>query len=247
MVSPFLGTAIAASGSLAGALAVAFVLGLRHATDPDHLVAVSTLVAGRDQRDARVAGRLGAAWGVGHGLTLLALGLPIVLLELRLPDRMQQLVEAAIGLTIAVLGVQLLRRWRCGAFHVHVHAHGPVSHAHVHSHATARAHAHGHGQVRSVAATFAIGCLHGVGGSAAVGILVVAGQDTREAAALALAVLAAGTAVSMTAISAGLGAVLTADRVQRRLTSALPALGAWGVLFGAWYGFAAWDVVPYPF
>src|SRR4051812_14181957 len=100
------------SPSLVGALIVAFVLGLRHATDPDHLVAVTTLIAGARRHGARAAARLGAAWGVGHALTLLLLGLPVVVLQLRLPERLQQLAEAAIGVVIAVLGIQLLRRWR---------------------------------------------------------------------------------------------------------------------------------------
>jgi high-affinity nickel permease len=235
------------SPSLIGALIVAFVLGLRHATDPDHLVAVTTLVAGARRHGARAAARLGAAWGVGHALTLLLLGLPFVLLRLRMPERLEQLAEAAIGVAIAVLGIQLLRRWRRGAFHVHAHDHEGTRHVHVHSHLRAAAHAHAHAPVRSALTAFAIGCLHGVGGSAAVGILLVAGQGTRAHAALALAVLAAGTAVSMAVLSATFGIALGAPHVRRRLEVAIPALGVWGVLFGAWYGFAAWNVVPYPF
>ncbi|HEX7298522.1 MAG TPA: hypothetical protein VF257_05915 [Solirubrobacteraceae bacterium] len=246
-------TSALASPSLVGALVIAFVLGLRHATDPDHLVAVTTLVAGARRHGARTAARLGAAWGAGHALTLLLLGLPVVLLHVRLPDRLQQLAEAAIGAVIAVLGIQLLRRWRHGAFHVHAHDHEgdgvgeSVRHVHVHSHVAATAHAHEHAPVRSRLTAFGIGCLHGVGGSAAVGILIVADQGTTANAALALAMLAAGTAVSMALLSAAFGITLGAPGVRRRLVLAIPALGSWGVLFGAWYGSAAWNLVPYPF
>jgi ABC-type nickel/cobalt efflux system permease component RcnA len=243
MVSPFATTAVP---DLAAVLAVAFVLGLRHATDPDHLVAVTSLVAGARRLGARAAARLGAAWGAGHALTLLLLGLPVVLLGVRVPERLQQVAEAAIGAVIVLLGVQLLRRWRRGAFHVHTHDHGGLRHVHVHSHAEARAHGHEHARTRSGLAAFAIGCLHGIGGSAAVGILLVARQDTSETAALALAVLAAGTAVSMALLSGALGFALAARHVRRRMMLAVPAFGTWGVLFGAWYGFAAWNVVPYP-
>src|SRR6476619_5527236 len=81
-------------------LAVAVVLGLRHATDPDHLVAVTTLVAGGQERAARRAGELGLAWGLGHAATLFAFGLPIVLLDQALPQAAQQAAETAIGLVI---------------------------------------------------------------------------------------------------------------------------------------------------
>ncbi|MDX6659351.1 MAG: hypothetical protein QOJ55_173, partial [Solirubrobacteraceae bacterium] len=71
-------------------VAVAVLLGLRHATDPDHLTAVGTLVAGDDRRSARRAGRLGMAWGLGHATTLFAFGVPIVLFRGYLPETVQQ-------------------------------------------------------------------------------------------------------------------------------------------------------------
>src|SRR3954451_11199013 len=84
-------------------LLVAFALGLRHASDPDHLVAVSTLVAGTKARAGRAAARLGAAWGAGHGVTLLAFGLPVILVRAFLPEVVQSLAEAAIGAIIVAL------------------------------------------------------------------------------------------------------------------------------------------------
>src|SRR5205823_545216 len=99
-------------------LLLAFALGLRHASDPDHLVAVSTLVADTRGRAARAAARLGAAWGVGHATTLLAFGLPVLLLRSYLPRVVEQSAEALIGVIIVVLSVRLLLRWRQGAYHV---------------------------------------------------------------------------------------------------------------------------------
>src|SRR3954467_10707628 len=116
------------------AFVVALLLGLRHATDPDHLTAVSTLFLG-DQRDGpRRATRLGLAWGLGHGLTLFAFGLPVILFRRYLPALVQRGAEAAIGLVIVALALRLLLRWRRGYFHVHPHAHGGVKHAHPHVH-----------------------------------------------------------------------------------------------------------------
>src|SRR3954453_16698167 len=106
------------------AFVVALLLGLRHATDPDHLTAISILFLGSQRDGPRRATRLGLAWGLGHGLTLFAFGLPGILFRRYLPDVVQRGAEAAIGLVIVALALRLLLRWRRGYFHVHPHAHG---------------------------------------------------------------------------------------------------------------------------
>src|SRR3954470_18703078 len=86
--------------TLALVCVVAVVLGLRHATDPDHLAAVSTLLAGTRERATGAAARLGLAWGVGHATTLFAFGLPIVLFKSYLPEAAQKAAETAVGVVI---------------------------------------------------------------------------------------------------------------------------------------------------
>jgi high-affinity nickel permease len=227
------------------ALLLAGALGLRHSADPDHLVAVSTLIAGRrGGHGVRAAARLGAAWGAGHALTLVLFGLPVVLVQAWLPEPAQRLAEAAIGVLIVGLAVRLLARYRRGAFHVHAHEHEGVAHTHLHSHASGAVHRHAHPTPRSPLAAFLIGCLHGTGGSAAVGVLLVASVPDRSTAVAALLVFAAGTAVSMAALSAAFGRILTAAPVRTRLRAAIPALGTFGLLFGAWYALSAWGLAP---
>ena len=102
-----------AGDGLGLALAIALLLGLRHATDPDHLTAVSTLVLS-DERAAGRAGLLGLFWGLGHATTLFLFGLPLVLFQGALPDQIHRAAEVAIGVLIAVLAVRLLLRWRRG-------------------------------------------------------------------------------------------------------------------------------------
>lgn len=245
MAGPF-ALALSDAPTLMGVLGLALLLGLRHAADPDHLVAVSTLIAGSRGRGPRAAARLGAAWGAGHALTLTAFGLPIVLVQAFLPGPVQRLAEAAIGAVIVALGAQLLWRWRRGSYHVHIHEHGGLQHSHVHRHAESMGHEHAHRPVRTPLAAFLIGCAHGTGGSAALGILVVAGVPDRETAIAALLVLAAGTAASMAALSGAVGSLLAAGAVRRRLTTAIPVLASFSVLFGVWYGLAAWGLVTYP-
>src|SRR2546427_9627160 len=90
--------------------AIALLLGLRHATDPDHVAAVTTLGAG----DGRAAARLGLAWGAGHGTSLFVFGVPIVLYRAYLPEAAQVGAEAAVGIVIVVLALALLVRRRRG-------------------------------------------------------------------------------------------------------------------------------------
>jgi ABC-type nickel/cobalt efflux system permease component RcnA len=215
-------------------LALALVLGLRHATDPDHLVAVSTLVASARERHARLAVRLGAAWGAGHGVTLLVLGLPALLFHDLVPAAVERAAEVLIGAIIVALGLRVLRAWRHGAFHAHVHEHGERRHSHLHAHADEHAHVHAH-RVRTAGQAFAIGTVHGLAGSAGVTLLLLAAIPDRTTAALALAFLAVGSAVSMALISSAVGAFLGRARGRLAAARAIPALGALAAAFGVWY------------
>ena len=220
-------------------IVVAILLGLRHATDPDHLAAVTTLLASTERR-ARDAAKLGLAWGAGHALTLFALGVPIVLYRAYLPETVQRAAETGIGFLIAGLAVWLLVRWRRGAFHAHPHDHGDRSHAHLHSHSTSP---HEHARGRTPLGAFAVGLLHGIGGSAGVGILLVSTIDRTALAIGALGILAAFTAVSMTLLTTGFGLTLG----RRSLGRLAPALGVASLAFGLWYALGAQNLLPYYF
>jgi ABC-type nickel/cobalt efflux system permease component RcnA len=227
-------------------LLAAILLGLRHATDPDHLAAVTTLVAGTRQRAARAAAGLGLAWGAGHAATLFAFGLPILLLDKYLPERVQQTAETAIAFVIAYLAVRLLVRWRRGAFHVHEHDHAGTRHSHLHGHTGDKRHGHAH-RARTRLAAFGIGLVHGIGGSAGVGILLVAAIESTWLSVVALALLAVFTGVSMTLLTTGFGATLASRPAQAGFELLAPALGVASLAFGVWYGTAAWGLTPYPF
>ena len=224
--------------SLVIVLAVAVLLGLRHATDPDHLAAVTTLLATKGSR-GRDAARLGFSWGLGHAITLFAFGLPIVLYSAVIPDAAQRGAETAIGFLIAGLAVWLLIRWRRGAFHVHEHTHEDREHAHLHSHAHGNLHRH----TRSPLGAFGIGLLHGVGGSAGVGILIVSTIHSQVVALAALSLLAVFTAVSMTVLTTGFGLTIAGLRPARFA----PVLGVVSLAFGVWYALGAQEVLPYYF
>jgi ABC-type nickel/cobalt efflux system permease component RcnA len=236
-------------GSLLVVLAVALVLGLRHASDPDHLTAVSTLIASQRDHGVRNAARLGLAWGAGHATTLFAFGLPVVLAGSYLPEPLQRAAEVAVGAMIVLLAIRLLVRWRQGRFHAHVHRHGTIEHRHLHDHRqTGHDHAHRTAERlgRTAVGAYAIGLVHGAGGSAGVGILLLAGIPDRARALAALVLFAAGTALSMTVLSSLAGWALTRGPLAQRALVLAPALGACSLTFGLWYLLGAAGAVGYP-
>jgi hypothetical protein len=217
-------------GSIVVVLFVATLLGLRHATDPDHIAAVSALVASGRDRAARSAARLGIWWGAGHAVTLVAFGVPILLAERYLPERAQQGAETAVAALIVFLAIRLLVRWRHGAFATHDTSDGQ----HLHP-------------VRTGPGAFGIGLVHGMGGSAGVGVLLLAAIPSETLAVVALLVLALFTAVSMTIVTTGFGAALGSRPVSGALVGVLPLLGVTSLAFGVWYAAAVWSLAPYPF
>lgn len=223
---------LSSGASFAVVLLVAVLLGLRHATDPDHMAAVTTLIASGKERAARSAARLGAWWGVGHGLTLVLFGLPILVADRYLPERVDQGAETVVGVLIVFLALRLLVRWRHGYFDLHAHPHADRRHRHA---------------VRTPAGAFGIGLVHGMGGSAGVAVLLLAAIPSETVAAASLLVLAFFTAVSMTVLTSGFGWTLSLRPVAAAVAASVPAIAVASLAFGFWYSAAAWGAIPYPF
>ena len=233
------------------ALGAALLLGLRHATDPDHLTAISTLVVGETGQTARQAARLGLAWGTGHALALLLLGLPVVLLQRALPSWAGPAAEGLVGLVIIALAVRLLFRWHRGYFHAHQHRHDGTEHVHLHAHEhrrgahEAEAHAHRHaGRTRSAREALGVGLLHGAGGSGAAGAMLIGTAAGPGRAALALLIFAAGTAISMALASGAVGLLLGGPGRVRAFQRLIPLVGLGSLGFGAWYTMSALRALP---
>jgi len=218
--------------SVAVVLLVAVLLGLRHATDPDHIAAMTALVASGRERATRSAARLGAWWGIGHGITLVVFGMPILLAQRYLPERLQQGAETAVAALIVYLALRLLVRWRHGYFDLHAHPHPDRQHQHA---------------VRTPAGALGVGLVHGMGGSAGVGVLLLAAIPSETVAVASLLLLALFTAVSMTVVTAAFGLTLSRRPVAAASVTLVPVLGAVSLAFGLWYAAAAWALAPYPF
>ena len=216
------------------ALGIAFLLGLRHASDPDHLVAVTSLVAA-DDGDTRGAARLGAWWGVGHGAALLALGIPLIAFKAELPGWLESSAEKAIGAVILVLAARVTYKWARGDYRAGAHSHD-TGHARRRHLRRGSDGSHGHVRVRSRGQAAAIGLLHGLAGTGAVVVLLIAALPSKLEAALALAVFAPMSIVSMAACTAAFAWVLTRPVIEPLYRTVLiPGLGAFGMVFGLWY------------
>jgi high-affinity nickel permease len=209
--------ALGSGGVFAAVAMIAILLGLRHATDPDHLAAVSTLIA-TDEPDPRRAGRLGFVWGLGHATSLVLFGVPIVLFHSYLPEAVQQAAETAVGIMIVLLAVRLLRR------------------RHQHRRAA-----------RTPLQAYGVGLVHGMGGSAGVGVLLLASIPSHVEALAALVLFAICTAISMSAASTTFGFALSRGPVLRSYVTLIPAMAVLSLAFGLWYSLGALHAVPYVF
>jgi high-affinity nickel-transport protein len=196
------------------AVLLGLLLGLRHAADPDHVIAVSAIVA-RHRRPSAAA-RVGFAWGLGHGLTVLVAGGALVLLQLAVPERLAFGLEGVVGVVLIALGVANLRRA------------GRSPHAH-------DADADALAGARSSAGSFGLGVVHGLAGTAALALLAVAAMPTPAAAVVYLGVFAVGTTLGMVAVSLGLGGPLGWAVAQPRGRRAVAfGTGALALAFGGW-------------
>jgi len=203
-----------------GLLALAglgLLLGFRHAFEPDHLAAVSTLAT--RQGRLRDACRLGVAWAVGHTASVAVVVAAIVLFGLHLPARLWPAADFLVALLLIALGASVILRYARGRWHLHAHTHDDGPHLHLHSHARGAAHAHRHprGDARR---SLGFGLVHGLAGSGAILVLLVAAAPTRSAQLAYFAAFAVGTMIGMFAVSLSLAAVM-------RLAS------GWGVRWAA--------------
>jgi high-affinity nickel-transport protein len=203
-----------------------FFLGMRHATDPDHVIAVTTIVS--RQSTIRSAMLIGAAWGVGHTVTIFLVGGTIILFDLVIPPRLGLAMELAVGLMLVLLGILNLTGvmgWvqdglaMSGDPHAHGHRHGDYFHSHLHGHGPGR---HGHREDQTpqawldqrlawlelyqVIRPLVVGVVHGLAGSAAVVLLVLTTIPNPAWATVYLLLFGVGTIAGMMLITAAIGA-----------------------------------------
>ena len=196
------------SPSLLALAGVGLLLGLRHAFEPDHLAAVSTLAT----RHGRLwgAARLGLAWGLGHTATVGVVVLAVIVLDVRLPAALWPAAELVVAALLVILGATVIWRYARGRWHLHVHTHPAVSpHLHLHSHAGDPGHGHVHAAA-DARRSLGFGVAHGLAGSGAIAALLVAAAPSGALRLAYFGAFGVGTTLGMLVVSVSLAAAVRA-------------------------------------
>jgi ABC-type nickel/cobalt efflux system permease component RcnA len=232
-----------ASISVLGLLALGLVYGLKHATEADHIVAVSAIVS--EHKKLARAAIVGALWGAGHTASLIVVGTIVLTLKIAIPERVAGWLEFAVALMIIGLGIIAFRRALSGRsdLHVHRHGHGFFSHSHIHFHETetqvTTVENHAHEVVRLGIKPTLVGAMHGLAGSAALTLLVLTQIDSPLLGLIYLAVFGVGSILGMLLMSGlvGLPFVLSSRRLSGVHSRLQMLAGLLSIAFGLWYAY----------
>lgn len=237
------GPSLASLGAFA-VLGLGLVFGLKHATEVDHVVAVTTIVS--EQRSLWRAAVVGGLWGMGHTASLVVVGVFVLTLRVAIPESVAGWLEFGVALMIVALGVNAVSRALRGRAdaHLHRHRHGGVEHAHIHFHEQGAGHPEGHaGHTNAVTRIglkpVLVGAVHGLAGSAALTLLVLAQIDSVALGLLYLAVFGLGSILGMMLMSGlvGLPFAVGTRRVGGLSYGLQVAVGALSIAFGVWYAY----------
>src|SRR5258705_1659217 len=187
--------------SIVAVLTIGGLLGLRHAFEPDHLAAVSTLATRPGGSRLWSAARLGLIWGLGHTVTVGAVAMLVLVLGVQLPARLWPTAELLVAALLILLGMMVIWRYARGRWHLHAHTHSAAApHLHLHSHAADPSHGHAHASV-DARRSLGFGIAHGLAGSGAIAALLVAAVPDTMSRLVYFAAFSAGTIVGMLGVS----------------------------------------------
>jgi ABC-type nickel/cobalt efflux system permease component RcnA len=226
--------------SLLAAFGLGLLLGIQHALDPDHLIAVSTIVS--EHKSFKWASLIGVFWGLGHTTTLFIVGLVVIGLRVTIPPRLAGSLELLVAAMLIILGVNVLRKaFGTERVHLHTHSHNPETHTHVHAHENPKQdHAHTHA-FKAMRRPFIVGMVHGLAGSAALMLLVLSTIESPLGALVYIVIFGLGSVGGMLLLSGiiSLPFVLTAQRFAAMNKSIRVVAGMASVIFGIVLG---WEI-----
>jgi high-affinity nickel permease len=207
-------------------LGLGFVLGLRHALDTDHIVAISTVLA--QQPSVRASGIIGFSWGLGHTLVLLLVGTVVLALQVEIPESLALAAEFGVGVMLVVLGSALAVKLSKQRWHLHAHEHDGERHLHLHYHQLIADHHHPH-WLRDSIRPLCIGMAHGLAGSAALLLVVLSTAKSMMAGVLYITVFGVGSILGMILIGLAISVpVLWSLSVGRRVFLAVQGVASLG-------------------
>jgi ABC-type nickel/cobalt efflux system permease component RcnA len=224
------------NGLIWSAGGIGFLLGIRHALDPDHVVAVSTIAS--EQKSFLRSSLVGGFWGLGHALSLMIACSAVFALKLNIGEAVAVWLESGVALMLIVLGVRALRHgirdWT-----IHAHRHNHDGHEHVHLHQHDKAHAdHHHCHILGFGVRpFSVGVAHGLAGSAALAIVAAATTSSLAAGLFYISMLGIGSAAGMMMLTAlmSLPLVVLTTRFRTFRAGAQFVAGAGSIAFGLWW------------
>ena len=226
-------------------LIIGFTLGLKHATEVDHVVAISTIVS--QHKNVFRSAIVGALWGAGHTASLLVVGAIALLLRVAIPERVSGWLEFGVALMIIGLGISALwRALRKGTqIHVHEHSHDGLKHKHIHFHDHEKKHEpsatsrHSHAVSRVGFKPLLIGTMHGLAGSGALTLLVLTQISSSWIALWYLAIFGIGSIAGMVLMSGllGLPFALTSRNLTKLHYQLQTVAAALSICFGIWYAY----------
>jgi ABC-type nickel/cobalt efflux system permease component RcnA len=225
-------------------LALGLVFGLKHATEVDHVVAVSAIVS--EHRNVWRSALVGALWGAGHTASLVVVGVLVLVFRVAVPTRVANWLEFGVALMIIALGVLAVSRVlrKRAQVHLHRHSHDGQSHVHVHFHEQETAHGgaapvHSHAVSRIGFKPLLVGAMHGLAGSAALTLLVLTQIQSVPLGLLYLALFGIGSTFGMLLMSGliGLPFALSARRLSSFNYGLQTIAGGLSIAFGLWYAY----------
>lgn len=245
-----LGSEAAPNLTSLGALAVlgyGVLLGLKHAAEVDHVVAVSTIVS--EHRNLLRAALVGGLWGAGHTVSLILVGVFVLGLRVAVPVPVKNWLEFGVALMIIGLGIAAYARAReqsrrARSMHLHRHTHDGITHGHIHFHEEGTEHTettarHSHAISKIGLKPFLVGAMHGLAGSAALTLLVLTQIKSVALGLLYLAVFGIGSIFGMLLMSSliGLPFAVGARRLSGMSYRIQAIAGALSIAFGLWYAY----------
>jgi sulfite exporter TauE/SafE len=227
---------IFAAAPAAAVLSFGFLIGLKHATEADHLAAVSTIVA--ERRSVWSSALIGGFWGLGHTISLLAAGVFVLLLDFQISETVEGRLELGVGIMLTLLGLNVLRKLVRGAtLHFHSHEHGGHVHAHPHLHELSHQDDPAtHHNLKLNARAVLIGMVHGLAGSGALMLLVIPAIESKTLAMVYVAIFGSGSIGGMMLMSflVGLPFHLTAAKFNNFNRILQGTAGCVSVILGLW-------------
>lgn len=208
-------------------LGLGLLLGLEHAFEPDHVIAVTSLIS--KQKNLKKASILGLTWGLGHTTTLFIVGLIIILLKITIPETIALSLEFIVGILIIILGIYIIKGIIFEKKHIHTHRHDGSTHIHIHSHKESKTHEHIH-------KSYVVGLVHGLAGSASLMLLVLTTIESTILGLLYILIFGIGSIIGMAIVGGiiSLPFIITSKKFTTLNIGIRYATGIISIGFGAY-------------